>query len=332
MPETTDDSNTPAATQVAEYEGDTICPSIHKALRAELEQIKKMLEASSSDEEANAANKPLFEVVRECAPPESPLTSFLDNRSHTTTTRISLMSHGGYGRHSIRTPQDVWGAVDQKEPSKDHILTLRDIDSDWCEALCARYPGSIDRRFLLEHILGLDLHLFPGPIHQAPYVSRSPLKGRMDEAGILSEISADTMQLLAATIEIEIIKTQHMSIAEGRSTTLAVDPTLHAEDRILEDLVAFLREYANTANDFRHALIGTRENMIREHLLATVTRFDSCAKKARGVHVNWWRAPQSEDHTHYAFNIHEAFRRTKKGWAKSNAFVSCCRLADNLCE
>jgi len=333
MPGTTDDSNTPAATQDDKYEGDTIRPSTHKALRAQLEKIKKVLEASGGDEEeANAANKSLFEVVRECAPRGSPLTSFLDNRSHKTTARISLISHGGYSRHATRTPQDVWNVVDQKNSSKDHILILRDIDSDWCEALCARYPGSIDRRFLLEHILGLDLHLFPGSTYQAPYVSRSPLKERMDRARIL-ETSLERMQLMRSLNDLEL---QTLSKTKGRYTRLDIDPTLIATRTRLEDSIVFPKEYDDTTDDLAEPgwqnFLAREENLMQEFLLAIAARIDSKIQKARGVHVNWWRAPQSEDHGYHAFDSHEEFRRTKTGWAKSNAFVSCCRLADDLCE
>lgn len=291
-----------------------------------------MLEASSSDEEANAENKSLFEVVKECAPRNSPLTSFLDNRWHTTTTRISLMSHGRYARHATHTLRDVWNVVDQKNSSKNHILILRDINSDWCEALCGRYPGLIDRRFLLEHILGLDLHLFPGSTYQAPYVSRSPLKELMDRARIL-ETSLERMQLMRSLNDLEL---QTLSKTKGRYTRLDVDPTLIATRTRLEDSIAFPKEYDDTTVDLAEPgwqnFLAREENLMQESLLATAARIDSKIQKARDVHVNWWRAPQSEDHGYHAFDSHEGFRRTKTGWAKSNAFVSYCRLADNLCE
>lgn len=339
MPETMDDSNTPAATQDDKYEGDTICPYTHEVLRAQLKKIKKMLEASSSDEEANAANKSLFEVVRECAPRESPLTSFLANRSDTTNTTISLMSHGGLARHATHTPQDVWNAVGKTEPQQDHVLILRDINSDWCEALCTRYHGSIDRRFLLEHILGLDLHLYPGSLYQAPYVSRSPLKERTNGARIVETgLPARRMQLSEYIREIEFQEIHALWDIAGIKEWLLADPTLrvnYGPRRVLKNLSPSWAKYDDTTNDSTdsdlHAIIS-REYTMDEDLLAMAAIFDSRAKKARGVHINWWRAPQSGGHGSYAFDSHEAFKRTKQGWTKSNAFVSCCRLSENLCE
>lgn len=96
----------------------------------QIAKIKAMLDTSSSSEEAGVANKALFEILRECLPSDSPLSSFLDNRSRTTTTRFSLVSNG-YAPHAVRTPQDIWETVDKTEPQKDYVLILSDINSDW---------------------------------------------------------------------------------------------------------------------------------------------------------------------------------------------------------
>ena len=263
-------------TEEAKHEGDIICPSKDATLRAQLEKIKKTLEASSSDEEeeeGRVAQRPLFETLRECIPLGSPLASFLNNRRK-TTTRSSLVSNG-YAPHAIRTPQDVWDAVDKIGPQKDYVLILRDIDSHWCEALCAKYPGAINRMFILEHILGIDLRKSRDPFYQAPYDSRKATATLriMDQAAL----EMQPMHLLAH------------AILEPKSTSL--------------------------------------------HILGPgiAAQADSAARRAHGYHVNWWRAPQSGGREDFSADSHEQFRRTNYGWAKSNAFVSCCRLASNLC-
>lgn len=271
------DSSWLPATGTSKYEGDIICPSRNAPVREQLEDIKKMLEASSSDEEeGRVAQKPLFEVLRECIPSDSPLASFLDNRPE-TTTRSGLVSNG-YAPHAIRTPQDVWDAVDRTGPQRDYVLILRDIDSHWCEALCAKYPGAIDRMFILEHILGIDLQKSCAPFYQAPCDSRKATA----TLRILREIEA------AANMEL----IDYLYLAD------------HS-----------LRQINNSVHRSRIEIAAQAD----------------LARKSHGIHVNWWPAPQSEDRGDFSLDAHEQLRRTEYGWAKSNAFVSCCRLASNSC-
>jgi hypothetical protein len=46
--------------------------------------------------------------------------------------------------------------VGRTKPSENAVLVIDDIDDEWCEALCTIYPHAINRKFLLEHILGLE--------------------------------------------------------------------------------------------------------------------------------------------------------------------------------
>lgn len=271
--ETMIDLDSLPVTEKSKHEGDIICPSKDALVRAQLEDIKKKLEASSSDEEeGRVAQKPLFEILRECIPRGSPLVSFLFNRSE-TTTRSSLVSNG-YAPRVVRTPQDVWDAVDKTEPQRDYVLVLRDIDSHWCEALCAKYPGAIDRMFILEHILGIDLQKSGVPFYQAPYDSRE---------------ATATVRIMGQ----EAAKMQRMDRISRVSQQMSI--SVHRSE------------------------------------LEIAAQADSLARKSHGVHVNWWRAPQSGARGSFSLDTHEEFRRTKYGWAKTNAFVSCCRLASNLC-
>lgn len=57
----------------------------------------------------------------------------------------------------VVTPEDVWERVDQSKSADHFVLVIEDIDDEWCEALCTKYPKSINLKFLLEHILGIRL-------------------------------------------------------------------------------------------------------------------------------------------------------------------------------
>lgn len=103
------DSNQPATSLEAKYEGITVCPSTNPALRAEIEKIKAMLDTSDREAEIGGVNKTLFEVIRECIPSDSPLSSLLDDRSR-TTTKSSIVSNG-YVPHATFSPQDVWDTL-----------------------------------------------------------------------------------------------------------------------------------------------------------------------------------------------------------------------------
>ncbi|GAB7329673.1 hypothetical protein MBLNU13_g01410t2 [Cladosporium sp. NU13] len=306
-------------------EKDTICPTRDEALRPQLEKIKATLEASSGDKEACTGEKSLFQVLKECIPDESLLKSFLDKRSR-TTTRISLISNGGYARKSAHTPQDVWNVVDEKETSENHILIVRDIDSDWCEALCTQYPGSIDRRFILEQILGLDLQLFPGCLYQEIYNSKKLLKedmdGTMNGRALIGQILAN-LQLLLDMPKPEIHETQTESTSDGRPTRHAFALTMHAFDGGFRDLISSWMGFFNENLNLTDRQVLHVNSLVHQHLLATAARIDSQTKKARGVHVNWWYESQAEDrgyHSSYISN-HNEFKNKPElsAWAQSQA-------------
>lgn len=69
---------------------------------------------------------------------------------------VKLKSDSGSMQSDDWEPEAVWEQVDELKPSEHVVLVIDDIDDEWCEALCKRYPKAIDKRFLLGHILGLD--------------------------------------------------------------------------------------------------------------------------------------------------------------------------------
>jgi len=354
--ETMDRSSSPPVTEKAKLEQAIIshlCTAKDATLRAEINKIVDLLEASSIDEEVSTVDKSLFEVVRKCTSSDSPLRSLLDNHSR-STTRPRLMSNG-YVSHAIGAPVDVWNAVNDTETQRDYVLVLRDINSDWCEALCTRYPDTIDRKFLLEHILGLELQLVGEYLYQTSYNSHKPLKE--DTNGVhpatmpfmqLDMLSQKIMLIFLMT-KLNFHEAQIGSKTEGSSKRLAVDPTLCANGAGPGDLSGRSQEWDKTmkllANSGGDTSIGGRhmDKLLHDYLLEMATRMDSQTKKARGIHVNCWRALLSGDRGYRSPDTleefkrtkngtYEEFKRTKDGWAKPNAFVSCCRLASNLCE
>ena len=349
-------------TEEVKYEGDTICPHRDATLRAQLNNVKDMLEASSSsgEEQGKVAKKSLFETLRECMPSKSPPVSFLDNR-YPKTTRASLISNG-YAPYAIRTHQDVWTAIDKTGPHTNHVLIVRDINSEWSEALCDRYPGSIDRRFLLEHMIAVDLQLFPASLYQGTHSSQKLPNEGMEGPDSFETLLSPTLADLQLMHSLVLLETKTEPTSDVKSKRLAVDATLRASDMRLLDLsLSFtdrvqqtskdlprlrdpslsFAEVEQTLDDLADAheqaqvlMYRQSKELMHEHLLATATRLNSQTKKAHGVHVNLWCESQTGYRgvvSSYA-STHEEFRKSGIFWAKSNAYVSHCRLANNLRE
>lgn len=118
--------------------------------------------------------KPLIATIKQCLPEESLLrkdTNPYFASTIQTKSRIVLLLDGR--RHYARpdlSPGKVWGQIEAANP-RHAIIAVEEIDDVWGEALCARYPDSIDEQFLLEHILGVDFvqddeYLLPLPPDQ----------------------------------------------------------------------------------------------------------------------------------------------------------------------
>lgn len=60
-------------------------------------------------------------------------------------------------------PKAVWEKVDKLDRSQHGLLVIQDIDDEWCDALCKWYLKAINRRFILQHILGLDARAIQEP-------------------------------------------------------------------------------------------------------------------------------------------------------------------------
>lgn len=329
MPQMMDDSDTPAAMDHAWYEGDTTWPS-WRVLPQEMMHIKLMLDTSSSRGETGTANKALFEVIKDCIPSRTPTSWFLEDRSKQTTTS-RLISNGGRTHYACRTPQDVWAAVDGMEPTQTSILMLRNIDSDWCEALCARYPASTDRKFLLEHILGLGLSLSPQDLHKASYDVHMTLM----ESGSLTS-TRQKLVLLEAGLDTyeDMRRTEGMNNmnSEGGSTEIAANLTRLAAHLRLEWELSRSNPSAELSMEQSSLKRRLRLSILLQ-LKSRIMQLDNQEENAHGFHVNWWHESHSGIDGYRPYILpHDKTLPTADGWVKANAFVSCCRLAHNLCE
>lgn len=109
--------------------------------------------ANTNVDEPNTADRSLLNLLKECIPVDSKSIWRKAVHFRSPHPTVTLKSDGP----DVWTPEDVWKRVDQSKSSDHLVLVIEDIDDEWCEALCTRYPKSINRKFLLEHILGFSL-------------------------------------------------------------------------------------------------------------------------------------------------------------------------------
>jgi hypothetical protein len=125
---------------------------------AELQTTAAVDEATTGSSPSFTAQAPLCKTLEECIPmySDTVLGRVVSRRLYDSRATTSLIHDGD----NLIQPSlaDVWAHVDKLKPSEHSILMIEDIDSKWCEALCARYPKLINQTFLLEHILGLRLN------------------------------------------------------------------------------------------------------------------------------------------------------------------------------
>jgi hypothetical protein len=118
-------------------------------------EIQDGVETANSNRQPPDAGKSLFKSLRECCPKgsDSVLERIIHDRDHDPGPRLMLFSDGR--SWELSNPREVWAHIDRLKPSEHSILVIEDINDEWCEALCSRYPSSINRTFLVEHIIGI---------------------------------------------------------------------------------------------------------------------------------------------------------------------------------
>jgi hypothetical protein len=120
-------------------------------------------EDQASTKEANEdvnwhrnTDRPIIEALEECIPKGS--TSVLERMVHGRPKRATarLKCGGDSMMPDPWTPAAVWDHIGKMKPTERVVLVIGDIDDEWCEALCTKYPHAIDRKFFLEHVLGIE--------------------------------------------------------------------------------------------------------------------------------------------------------------------------------
>jgi hypothetical protein len=121
----------------------------------EQEEVEAIIQTSDGDGQPFTAKKSLFDILKECIPAgsNSVLERTIHKPDHDLGPRVRLIHEGS--DLEPRNPGDVWARIDKLKDSEYGILVIEDIDDEWCEALCSRYPNSIDQAFLVEHITGI---------------------------------------------------------------------------------------------------------------------------------------------------------------------------------
>lgn len=122
----------------------------------EIQSRASVEEAHENVVEPHIADKPIIEALKECIPKRS--KSVLERLIHDRRKRAkaNLKCDCGSIMHETWTPAAVWEHMGKTKPSEHAVLIIDDIDDEWCEALCTKYPHAINKKFLLEHILGLE--------------------------------------------------------------------------------------------------------------------------------------------------------------------------------
>lgn len=235
---------------------ETISPYDDDSLRAHVENVLNMVEASNH---VPNNHKSLLDILRDCIAPESPLAYSIRQLSgHEGETRSALISDGYAISFGINAPEQLLSEIVGSKKSEKSVLLIHNVENRWCEALCSRFPESVDRMFLLEHIFGFDLPLFVENYYIIPPENMT---------------SKQTGQRIVTTM----------------SSYRSFDDL--AQDRLARD-----------------------------------------KKKTYGFHVNCWYTSKSRTSSSSESIQRFKIRKTGESWNKTNDFVSCCRLTDNLCK
>lgn len=115
------------------------------------------VEAANGDvDESHTADKSIFDLLKECIPKGS--SSVLERVVHNrpSYTRVQLKSDSDSMKPDNWRPEAVWAQIDRLKSSEHGVLLIENINVEWSKALCKRYPNAINRRFVVEHVLGLD--------------------------------------------------------------------------------------------------------------------------------------------------------------------------------
>ncbi|KAM0712552.1 hypothetical protein Q7P37_011649 [Cladosporium fusiforme] len=175
--------------------------------RDEVSGATKAPKNETKEDYATQTKVPLLEAVRKSIPADSILRRtrsryhwhpYFNPSPYQNSAQVYLLSNENqaHGPASL-TPEHIWTQLDEMG-TKHAVLLVDTVDDKWCEALCARYPQSINERFLLSHILGITLPIKSTYESPAQYLCRVLKEHKVAVASAISKLHADLQSLDAA--------------------------------------------------------------------------------------------------------------------------------------
>lgn len=104
-------------------------------------EIQAAVEAANEDvDEPGTTDRSILDLLKECIPKgsNSVLERVVHNRS--PSAMVKLKSDSGSMQSDDWKSEAVWEQVDGLKSSEHIVLVIDDIDDEWCEAWCNRYP------------------------------------------------------------------------------------------------------------------------------------------------------------------------------------------------
>jgi hypothetical protein len=136
--------------------------------------------SNSDSNGSSTTERSMFGTLEQCIP--KGCGSVLESTIHDRSARATVCLKLDGGVVETLTLAETWTFIDRMKPSKHAALVIDDIDDiddEWCGALCDRYPESVNRKFPLEHILGLESKDLGPPIYEHPM--DEPMDEPMDD-------------------------------------------------------------------------------------------------------------------------------------------------------
>lgn len=109
---------------------------------------------------SSMARKGLVETIESCFSRDSPLRKpgqpYLSSPNVYLRTQAQLIEEGNATPAKTLSSTSLSAELKEINTSQAVIL-VRNIDDEWCEALCSRFPQRMNERFVSEHAMGLTL-------------------------------------------------------------------------------------------------------------------------------------------------------------------------------
>lgn len=270
------------------WNNEIISPNDNTSVNKQMQQVLTMAEQSSSDVRNH---KSLLDILKDCIPTESPLAYSTRQLSRNAASTVTI-SRGGHIAHHLHASQHVLSEIVESNPTEKIVLIIHNIDSDWCEALCSRFPNPMHRLFLLEHIFRFTLPLF------------------------LTNLDDMINEMFDKVFTRDKTSESSPRTPDERGWMINLDET---SDDLLSNLNLLLKEGKLDDIDLAMELSLIRDQLERR-------------KQTPGFHIHCWRISDSQFSSNRLGFDQQEILKAWRSEGGINGSVSCCRLADNLCK